>query len=76
MFAPVEATHWMHPASIGLLVAITAHHLLHRLGGPRVVRLLELRKQRWYSPAVLMSMWWLIVVYYPAGPAPFIYFQF
>ena len=76
MFAPSPGTHWIHPFVVFALALMALNHLVHRLGGTYLVEVFQLKEQRAYSPAVLLSMWWLVLVFYPTGFTPFIYFQF
>lgn len=76
MLLPQAGIQWISPFAVGVLALMTVNHLVHRLGTPGLVRVFELREQRWYSPAVLFSIWWLVWVFYPTQFTPFIYFQF
>ena len=76
MFAPGPGTHWIHPFVAFALALMILNQIVHRLGGTHLIEVFQLKEQWVYSPAVLLSMWWLVLVFYPTEFAPFIYFQF
>ncbi|WP_147818762.1 MBOAT family O-acyltransferase [Salidesulfovibrio onnuriiensis] len=72
MFVPRSGVIWIHPF-VAAVVAGTA--LLHMAKGLARTDWL-LTKKGWYTPALLFSLLWLVVIFYPTGFTPFIYFQF
>lgn len=48
----------------------------HALSATRWKRVLELRADRWYSPAALFFLLWMVFLYRPTEFSPFVYFQF
>jgi alginate O-acetyltransferase complex protein AlgI len=65
---------WLHPFAVFAVAGLGIHHglaqwePLRRTFAPRVDSV--------WTPALLFSMLWLVVVFYPRGFQPFIYFQF
>lgn len=73
MFWPSAGISWLHPFSIGALIFMILTHLLHltRWGSAKM-----LPPDRWYTPVILFTLLWLVIIFYPEGFQPFIYFQF
>lgn len=65
--------HWVHPF-VWAALALTV--LAHALRGLGLEDLLLLRGQRWYAPAVLLSLVWLAVLFAAEGFTPFLYVRF
>lgn len=74
MFLPEPGVAWHYPFVPFVAIGTAAVHVLERAGDWRPL-FLPLHA-RWYSPALLFSLLWLVVVFYPEGFKPFIYFQF
>ena len=74
MFMPNPGIGWYYPFVPLVLSGTAAIHVLEQCGKWRECFLPE--QARWYSPALLFSLLWLVVVFYPVGFKPFIYFQF
>ncbi len=72
MIVPSDGVSWLHPFSI---FAIAATILVHVARGLRRTDWL-FKEYGWYTPALLFSLLWLVVLFYPQGYTPFIYFQF
>ncbi len=73
MFAPAEGIRWLPVFPIFAILIVVGGHLLHAIGRER---LLDLRPNTVTAPAVLFSLIWLALVYYPKDFKPFLYFQF
>jgi len=65
--------HWIHPFVWAALAFTVLAHTLHGLGQEDM---LMLRGQRWYAPAVLLSLVWLSALFAAGGFTPFLYAQF
>jgi alginate O-acetyltransferase complex protein AlgI len=76
MFAPAAGMTWHPPFVLGALGAMALYHVLLAVSEERWSLSNLLSEGRWWGPAVLLTLWWLILVYYPAEFDPFIYFQF
>jgi alginate O-acetyltransferase complex protein AlgI len=63
-----------HPPFALLALGVVA--LLEMIHASRYRNLLTLPADRWYTPVVLFSLLWLVIIFYPKEFAPFIYFQF
>ncbi len=64
---------WIHPFVIIAFIFIWLTHIL----AIKNIQIDELLKSdKLYTPIVLFTMWWLIILYYPSVLNPFIYFQF
>ncbi len=74
MFWPHDGVNWLYPFVPFILLGTLIVHLLEKHGAWQ--RLLLPESARWYSPAILFSLLWLVAVFYPEGFKPFIYFQF
>lgn len=72
MFVPSSGVTWLHPFVLAVLSATVMWHIAQAFS--RTDWLLE--KKGWYTPALLFSLLWLVVIFYPKGFTPFIYFQF
>jgi len=65
--------HWIHPFVWASLALTVLAHALHGLGQEDV---LMLRGQRWYAPAVLLTLVWLSLIFTTEGFTPFLYARF
>lgn len=74
MFAPQPGIEWFFPFVPAVAVATALVHGIKQIGCWEGYFLPE--QARWYSPALLFSLLWLVVIFYPQGFTPFIYFQF
>lgn len=73
MFTLSPGVVYFHPFALFAIGLMAAQHLVVAAGwGDR----LELKENRWWTPVVLFTMIGLVVLYYPTGFKPFIYFQF
>lgn len=73
MFTLADGVHWIHPFAIGIVFLFAVHHAVIATGRGAM---LELRPDSIRAPAVLFTMIWLVLAFYPKGFQPFIYFQF
>ena len=73
MFVPTDGVSWYPPFP---LLAIALVGLAHALRISRFAGILELRTDRFYTPVVLFTMLYLVIVFPPTGFRPFVYFQF
>jgi alginate O-acetyltransferase complex protein AlgI len=73
MFYPVSGVAWYHPFAIFIIAATI---LIHVLKHYEMSLIYCLPLTRWYTPAMLFSMLWLVIIFYPREFNPFIYFQF
>lgn len=73
MFTLTDGVAWYHPFALGALAGMGAYHGLLALGWENRLRL---EPDSIVAPAVLFTMIWLVIAYYPSGFQPFIYFQF
>ncbi len=64
---------WYHPFSIGVILSISLYHVLLALGKEAWF---ELKPNSILTPAILFTMIWLVIAFYPTEFSPFIYFQF
>jgi len=65
---------WLHPFALFAVGGLALHHCAAQ---SEVLRgRLALRHDTVWTPALLFSMLWLVIVFYPRGFQPFIYFQF
>jgi alginate O-acetyltransferase complex protein AlgI len=74
MFVPEPGVSWFFPFVPVVVLGTALVHGFEQAGiwGG----LLLPRGARWYSPALLFSLLWLVAVFHPQGFNPFIYFQF
>lgn len=74
MFFPEAGVTWMYPFAFA---AITGTALIHFIKCKGLYETFFLPAEpRWYSPALLLSLLGIAMVFYPEGFQPFIYFQF
>ena len=73
MYWPAPGLEWHFPFALLALAAAVAVHAV-RLTPWR--RLLDLPRDRWATPAVLLTMIWIVVIFHPENHNPFVYFQF
>lgn len=64
---------WHHPFAIGVLLFIAGYHALLAAGKSNWF---ELKPDTVRGPAILFTMIWLVIAFYPREFQPFIYFQF
>ena len=64
---------WYHPFAIGILFFVVGYHALLAAGKGRWF---ELKPDTIRTPAILLTLIWLVIAYYPREFQPFIYFQF
>jgi alginate O-acetyltransferase complex protein AlgI len=73
MFSPQPGIIWMAAWGIvGILFLVVTHTI--QAAGWR--RLIERQADHLVSPITLFVLIWLIIIYYPHGFQPFVYFQF
>lgn len=73
MFLPASGMTWV-PVFPILAVSIVAAGHMYSAMGYDLDR--TLKPLAWYTPAFLFFLVWLVIVFYPKGFRPFIYFQF
>ncbi len=73
MFFPEPGVSWYPPFVIFLLFGTGLIHILKAL---EFGDFHNLPIKAWYTPAMLFCMLWLVLIFYPKGFNPFIYFQF
>ena len=73
MFVPQGGYGWYYPFAIGIAVYMVIAHGIHRT---KYSGLVDLPHDKWYTPAILFTLLYLVFVFYPEGFKPFIYFQF
>jgi alginate O-acetyltransferase complex protein AlgI len=64
---------WHHPFAIGVVLLVAGYHSLLAAGKSSW---LELRHDTVRGPAILFTLIWLVIAFYPREFQPFIYFQF
>ena len=74
MFTPEPGLTWLNPFVLFIWAAMIPIHWLEATG--RWERLFVPERARWFSPALIFSLIWLVVAFYPTGFQPFFYFQF
>ncbi|CCH49927.1 MBOAT family O-acyltransferase [Pseudodesulfovibrio piezophilus] len=74
MFVPESGVNWFFPYFPFVLGVVAGAHILKGFGFYE--KYLESETVRWYSPALLFSLLWLVIIFQPTGFNPFIYFQF
>lgn len=74
MFAPAPGLSWYYPFVPIVLIGTAVTHALKKQG--KWEELMLPVRARWYSPAILFSLLWLVGAFHPTGFKPFIYFQF
>ena len=74
MFFPEPGINWYFPFVPFVLVVVVVVHTIKAKGYFDTWFLPE--SARIYSPALLFSLLWLAIIFYPHGFNPFIYFQF
>ncbi|MBN2021467.1 MAG: MBOAT family protein [Pirellulales bacterium] len=68
-----EGVHWISTrAAICLPVIVVTH----AISATRWKHLPELPADRWYTPAILFFLIWLVLLFRPEAFTPFVYFQF
>lgn len=68
-----EGTHWVPVRALLCLAFIAITHLISITRFRDVV---ELKADRWYTPVILFTLIYLVLVFQPTIFKPFIYFQF
>jgi alginate O-acetyltransferase complex protein AlgI len=74
MFTLGSGFRWVHPFACAAVLAVTLQHIL--LSWPTRPGWMNLPSSHWITPAVLVFLFGLSILFYPTGFAPFIYFQF
>lgn len=74
MFIPDAGLTWINPFVLLVWLGMIPVYWLERTGRWQQIFITE--QTRWYSPAMLFSLVWLVVIFYPTGFQPFFYFQF
>ncbi|MEF2230151.1 MAG: MBOAT family O-acyltransferase [Pseudodesulfovibrio sp.] len=74
MFVPEPGLTWLNPFVLFVWAAMIPVYWLEATG--RWKRIFVPERARWFSPALLFCLIWLVVVFYPTGFQPFFYFQF
>jgi alginate O-acetyltransferase complex protein AlgI len=75
MFTLAGGTPWLHPFVVGMLAAAVLFHLVVQWD-IKALACVHLPAQAWYTPAALLSLLWLVLVFHAQEFHPFIYFQF
>jgi alginate O-acetyltransferase complex protein AlgI len=73
MFWFTDGVSWPYPFAIAACLAAGIYHLVEVLG---ITKAHRLPLNAWYTPAVLFSMLWLVVMFRPEGFNPFVYVRF
>ncbi len=73
MFTFGAGVSWMHPFVLFVLFGTFLIHILYDF---KLTRLHLLPINAWYTPAIVLCFVWLVILFYPKGFQPFIYFQF
>jgi alginate O-acetyltransferase complex protein AlgI len=73
MFTFADGIAWYQPFAIGVLGGIALYHALLAAGKSAWF---ELKPDTVRSPAILFTLIWLVIAFYPREFQPFIYFQF
>lgn len=74
MFILGEGVHWIHPFTLAAIGAVAIQHMLvFWKGRPSWV---DFPVGHWLTPAALLLLLGLTILFYPTGFTPFIYFQF
>jgi len=74
MFVPEPGLTWICPFALFVWAGMIPIHWLKANGYWEAIFVPE--TPRWFSPAMLFSLIWLTVIFYPTGFQPFFYFQF
>jgi len=74
LFVPHPGQTWINPFVLFVWAAMVPVHWLAATG--RWEPIFMPGNARWFSPALLFSLIWLTVIFYPTGFQPFFYFQF
>lgn len=72
MFIPEMGIAWISPFVVSALLGATIVHLWEVLAPENDLAPID----AWYTPAVLFSLIWMVLIFHPTGFNPFIYFQF
>lgn len=73
MFTLSGGLAWYHPFALGVAVGVALYHALLAAGKSNWF---ELKPDTVRTPAILFTMIWLVIAFYPREFQPFIYFQF
>jgi alginate O-acetyltransferase complex protein AlgI len=73
MFLPHPGTGWIFPFAI---FAVLATALVHVVEYTDLLDVHRLPLRAWYTPAILFSMLWMVVIFHPEGFRPFVYLNF
>jgi hypothetical protein len=74
MFVSGVGYRWVNPFACAVVLAVTIQHVL--LAWPSRPSWMNFPTSHWITPAVLLFLIGLSVLFYPVGFSPFIYFQF
>ena len=74
MFWPEAGLTWINPFVFLIWAGMIPVYRLEASGCWRGLFVPE--RARWFSPALIFSLIWLVVAFYPTGFQPFFYFQF
>lgn len=74
MFILGAGVHWIHPFVLAAVLAVAIQHLL--MFWPKRPAWIDLPVTHWITPAALVLLFGLSILFYPTGFTPFIYFQF
>lgn len=73
MFTFAGGVAWYQPFAIAVILAMAVYHVLVAFSKTEWA---DLKANRVATPAILITMIWLVIAFYPRGFQPFIYFQF
>jgi alginate O-acetyltransferase complex protein AlgI len=74
MFIPGDGVRWIHPFALTAVLALAAQH--SSLFLPKRPAWMDLPVTHWITPAALVLLFGVSILFYPTGFTPFIYFQF
>jgi alginate O-acetyltransferase complex protein AlgI len=73
MFLPEAGVNWTFPFAVFAIAGTLVVHLIELHGR---VDFHRLPLHAWYTPAILFSMIWMVVIFHPKGFRPFVYLNF
>lgn len=73
MFALCPGVAWYSPFPVAVIIAFAVVYGLHACGYDKAI---DLSGESWYMRTVLLVMIGLVILFFPSGFHPFIYFQF
>ncbi|QJB56595.1 MBOAT family protein [Pseudodesulfovibrio sp. zrk46] len=68
-----DGVRWMPAFAIYAIIGTAVIHLVELSGR---MSWFFLKEEKWYAPALLLSIVWAVILFQPKGFSPFIYFQF